>query len=296
MKSLSFATVFFTLTAPIWAVDLMTEPMEAVIKEIMANPSYHQMCGGAEFEGRSVPLPIYGRLLGREFGIREGQLKVLLARRAELVPALKTALSKLHPENGRSADNLYAADQRSARPDQFNALYLFIVSDCHVIEAIPELLDLEERLRGAIQFADEHPKSPLPDVAWDGGIFHPRKANVPVREKFLDFCRADQRDILSLILRLLREQRFEPLLASSFESKFREGAARREKEWESQGLKDDEQRGEASNSRDPEALVPFDGDRYYVTIPFNAKTRNEVRSLAQQFLETVPPEKWKHLR
>ena len=184
---LIFPTVLFCALASVaWSADLKRDPMDAVIAEMMAHPDYHQMCRGHEFQCKAIPLPVYCRLLGRSIGIAPRQLEVLESRREELVPALKTALASLHPEKPPTADSGPAKGE-SASPNQLNAIFLFMVSDLHVIEALPELLLVEERLRAAIQFADEHPRSPLPNVLQDGQISHYERPGLSERERFLEF-------------------------------------------------------------------------------------------------------------
>lgn len=299
MKLILRAALLCALTSVARSADLKTDPIDAVIAEIMAHPNYHQMCDGADFENKTIPLPIYSRLLGRTNGIAPQHLGILQARRAELVPALKANLAGLHPEKPPKAGHAKAPGV-SEIPEQLNALYLFLVSDLHVIEALPELLIVEERLRGAIQFADEHPKSPLPDVAWDGRISHYEKHPPPDRERALEFYRADQRELLSLMLRLLREQRFPPLMASTFEKRYREGVDAEANKPDQFGRLDSsaiDQRNRLAEEEksNPEFLIPFRGDGIMITVPFKAQERNEVRSLARQFLETVPPEQWKRV-
>ncbi len=301
MKLIIRAVLFCALATVARSADLKRDPMGAVIAEIMAHPDYHQMCDGHEFDCKTIPLPIYCRLLGRTIGIAPRQLDVLKSRREELVPALKTALGSLHPEKPPTADGVPAKGE-SASARQLNAIFLFLVSDLHVIEALPELLLVEERLRGAIQFADEHPRSPLPNVSQDGRISHYEKQPPSERERFLEFCRADQREILGLILRLLREQRFPPLLVSSFERHYREAveeaAAKRDEfgRGNSSAIQEQQSLAEEAN-RGSDFLIPFraDGDQLSISTPFDAATRNNVRRLARQFIETVPPEQWKHV-
>ena len=258
------------------AEDLTSKPMEAVLAEIMAHPNYTQMCDGGMFglEDKGVPFPIYGRLLDRSLRLTTPQILLLRARYEELVPVLKSALSNLHPEREEIEDA--GRGEHSERVDQLNGLYLYIVSDCRMIEVLPELLVLEERLRAAIQHADEHPKSPTPNVAWDSWIWHPTKVSLKmsVRERDLEFCRAYQREILSLMLLLLREQKFEPLMTSDFEKRYQEGLVQQRQSAES----------------NPAATVT---DKRGVWMPFSTKARNDVRALAKQFLKTVPSEQWK---
>jgi hypothetical protein len=159
-------------------------------------------------------------------------------------------------------------------------LYESIVG-LEAIETLPALLQLEEELTAEIAKSSAQPR------VWT-------KALSPEDIQYWRVLVA-QREVLAVILQLLRGQRYQPLLDSQFEQLY---AADIKKSAGQEGLRqyktpEDTKAKNASWVRfDPIYSIPVSKFNRASEMAFTPEVRAQVRGLATQFLKDVPPEKW----
>jgi hypothetical protein len=165
------------------------------------------------------------------------------------------------------------------------------------VEALPELLRLEEQMRTLLAAADANPKLPPPAVPMDWMLVPPKgKAQLSKRDvKMLD-GRAVQRELLSVMPTLLRGQRFAPLMSGELEATYAKALKARAQEEDLRAIKtaaDVKAKNVGDIKFDPIYNVPVGYLEKPAAVPFTPESRNMVRGLVEEFLKTVPPTQWK---
>jgi hypothetical protein len=230
------------------------------LQQVLARPGdYRQICGFA-VASNDIPLPIYGSAMQSEFHVSTANLTALKARRAEIVPALSKHLQGIAPA-------------------KFTVPLGEIITGLDAVETLPALLQTEE------QFAAQLAK--LPPLPADGAF---------TRQNMKTWSVAiAQREVLSVMLQLLRGQRFQALLNSDFEKMYAAAVRERAAKEDLREIKTPADAA-AKNMKwlrfDPIYEVPLGYLDKKVEAEMTPEVRAKVRSLAEQFLKTVPPEKW----
>jgi len=277
---------------------------EQLIEQIITRPGgFDQMCLLGRPLQPGVAIPLYGEALHRDFYVEHDKLEELMARRAEVIPALARMIDAIDPTRMpvHTASELSAAPFRDPEPVQnsgvskseVSGLLLNLVTGLHALELLPNLLALEERLTVALSRADRDPKAPAASVAQDGYPFVLQKKKLSPRELRQLMARVVQRELLSTMLGLVREQRFQPLLDSEFEKTFRaDTEAKLHADPDLAKIHSKEDAESAGYEFDPIANLPIFRPGFRPTLPYTSARRKEARRLIGQFLATVPPEKW----
>lgn len=278
-KSLPLLAAFvFTLARLLAAEDAPPPSAASLLQRILAEPGqYSQMCGGLFISG-AVPLPIYGFVSPGELHLSAANLAKLRTRRAEVIPALNEHLAKLRVRiEGPTSVPKGGVIVTANTPDQLGSPLYEIVLGLDAVETLPVLLHLEDQIDG--QLAKEVPTA--------------MKGSLTPREISAWRAMVAQRDVLSVMLQLLRAQRFPPLLASSFEKIYAD-ALKAEANTKGFHVKTPaEAKALNMNVRfDPIYHLPSNTHHQKPEVPFTPEVRVEVRDLAGQFLQTVPAGKW----
>lgn len=278
---LILSTLGFTL-APLLGADETRPPTaDALLQRILAEPGqYSQMCGGRLSDG-TVPLPIYWLNADGELHVSAANLAALRARRAEIIPAVQEHLGKLRVrfESDPSVVFHQGAVEVKPNPDQLSGPLCEIMLGLDAVETLPLLLHLEEQIAGHL------PKDAAAPA--DGGL--------TPRSYPLQRAKVAQRDLLSMMLQFLRKQRYQPVLDSLFEKTYAEALKAAATQEYFKGVKtpaDAVAQGKPWVRFDPIYHLPI-GSLKKLEVPFTSEVRAEVRGFAEQFLKTVPPEKWK---
>ncbi len=276
-KSLSvLATLGLTLTRVCAAAP---PPAAAVLlQRILAEPGqYSQMCSLTPILP-VVPLPIYRFVNPGELHLSAANLATLQTRRAEVIPALNEHLAKLRVRiEGAAEVPKGGVIVTTNTPDQLGTPLYEIVLGLDAVETLPVLLRLEDQIDGELAKA-------VPTAM---------KGSLTLREISAWSAKVAQRDVLSVMLQLLRGQRFQPLLDSMFEKIYADAlkAAASEKGFHVKTPA--EAKALNMNVRfDPIYRLPSNTLLQKPEVPFTPEVRATVRDLAGQFLKTVPPEKW----
>ena len=279
---------------------------EKLVDSVIVQPGvYDQMCGMPDALPAKLPLYVYGMVADRELHVSDAQLAALHARRAEVMPVLVARLkamdlSKAPPPIGqvkfkKGEDEAVAVSGLSART-LTGPLYEMLTG-LDAVETLPELLRLEEQMRGLLAAAEADPKLPPPAVTLDGMLVPPKgKTQLAKRDVKMLQARAVQRELLSVMLQLLRAQRYAPLMASDLETAYATALKARAQEEDLRAIKtaaDAKAKDAGYIKFDPVYNVPIGYIRKPVAVPFTPESRNAVRGMVEEFLKTVPPAQWK---
>ena len=282
---------------------------DALLDKVIRRPGqFDQMCDPSPPLSTQVPLPLFTYLLYRQLHVTPEDLASLKARRPNVIASLKARLAALDlskaappvPEmkfTDSSTDDHPEIGESGVHPRELSALLFEIIVGLDAVETLPELLAVEDQLRKLLAFADDHPKTAPPPVRLDADFLVKRGVGpLSKRDRQIERGRILQRELLSVMLQLLRRQRYEPLLHSSYEKAYETVVRERAKKEDLRDYKtpeDAKAKGQNWVKFDPIVHVPVG---YFIdppTVPFTPKVREEVRGMAQQFLKDVPPEKWR---
>lgn len=278
---------------------LAAETAEALVDRLIIAPGdIDQICDAPAPIDPRLPLPIYRLVADRDVHLTPENLALLKQRRAEVVPVLVkklAAYSFVNPPKKYVLPAKYKEnpDVTNIDPRQISGLLYEMILGLEAVETLPELLRLEEQLRGVLAKADLDKKAPAPNVYMDGYITMPSgdKA-LSKRDQALSKGRVVQREMLSVMLQLLRAKKFQPLIDSDIEKTY--GKALREQLEEDAELKDVKSPEDAKAKGledvefDPIQKVPKVWIREHPKMPFNAELRNAIRGLVEQYIKTMP--------
>ncbi len=282
-----------------------------LIDRITKRPGdYSQLCDASDPIGPNVQLPLYSLLAFREVHLGEQDLATLRARRKEVVPALVRRLaainlSKPMPQTGevklktpdpKKPDEGEIVTDSGINPRALNGLLFEMLISLDAVEALPELLRLEDQIRDLLAASDSNPKLAPPPVQLDGFVRFPDGARkLSKRDELMAKGRVMQRELLSVMLQLLRRQKFAPLLASDIEKTYGDllkARAQQEDLREFKSLADAKAKGEDWVRFDPIYHVPIGYLHPQPTLPFTPELRSQARGFAKQFIDTVPRDRW----
>jgi hypothetical protein len=277
---------------------------------IKAPGDFWQMCGDPSSLNPKVNLPFYRFIAYRTLHVGPANTTLLRTHRAEVAPALTRRLASIDlSQPARAAKEMVfrplfrdmvpsgdAVEDSGMDPHSLNGVVLEIIILLDAVETLPELLRLEDHLHQLLTAAEADPKLAVPAVLRDGCIVYPTgKKSLSKRDRELTAGRVVQRELLSVMLQLMRRQRFEPLVASSIEKTYGKLLKKRAKEEDLADIKTPEDAKKPGNEWvrfDPIHHVPIGGLSEETAMPFSSKLRAEIRELAKKFTATVPREKW----
>jgi|GEM_PF-1269144 len=283
-----------------------------LIDQMIRRPGdYDQLCAELGPLSAKVDLPLYRMIVFRDVKLSAANLQTLRDHRAEVVPALVQRLTTLDflrpvppprdvkfrkPKPGEEGDipEGDAIEDSGLSPRALSGVLYQMIVGLDTVEALPQLLRLEEQLRSLIAAADADRKAPLPYATPDGALNI--KTKLSKRDQSLVAARVTQRELLSVMMQLLRRQQFGPLLTSSYEQAYAKALKERASEEDLRDIKtpaDAKAKGEEWLTFDPIYKVPVGYFHEDPTFPFSREIREEMRGLVQQFIDTVPRAQWK---
>jgi len=286
------------------AASASTSSGDALIDRVIKQPGqYDQMCDPIPAVDPRVPLPLFRLLLPRDLHVVPEQLTTLRAHRDEVVKALRGRLaamdlSKPVPSAGElEVGNEESVVHSGVHPHQLSGLLFEIIVGLDAVETLPELLKLEEQLRSLLAAADANPKNPPPPLRLEVEPTVPEgKAAPSKRDQQMETGRIVQRELLSVMLQLLRRQHYQPVLDSSFEKQYAKAIKERAKREDLRPFKTPEQ-AKAQDAAwvhfDPIYHVPLAEMTPPPSVPFSGAVRDQIRGFAEKFLKEVPPDQWK---
>lgn len=277
---------------------------EKLVDSVIVQPGvYDQMCDMPPPLPAKLPLYVYGMVMDREMHASDAQLVMLRARRAEVVPVLVARLKAMElskvpppitPTKFKKDDEAVAASGLSTHA--LTGPFYEMLTGLDAVEALPELLRLEEQMRSLLAAAEANPKLPPPAVTLDGMLTTGGKVKLSKRDVKMQQGRAVQRELLSVMLQLLRGQRYAPLMNSELEAAYATAVKKRAQDEDLRDIKtpaDAKAKDAGYIKFDPVYNVPVGYLKHPAAVPFSPESRNLVRGMAEEFLQTVPPAQWK---
>jgi hypothetical protein len=262
------------------------ESDSALLEKVLKEPGrWSQMCAGAGTLDFDVPLPLYTLAAPRMNSLSAENLGRLKQRQPAIVRTLSERLKNID----------LTKPAKSGREPQLSGVLLDIVISLRAIETLPELLRLEHELNWTLIRAESQGAKVLPSLDldsplfWKGEVFED-KTHPDQRALFT--VRVYQRELLSVMAALLRQQKMPELLHSEIEAKYAEHV---KTEAQTPELRDinkpadvpQEQRGWISF--DPIYGLPVrEGFRSATFIPYSTSIRNSIRQCATDYLKEHP--------
>jgi hypothetical protein len=292
------------------AADAPAKPMkpptpDSLVDSVIRVPGeFSQMCDSPAPVPAKLPLYVYGMVRDRELALGPEQLAALHARRAEVVPVLVARLKAMDlSKPGKPLGDMKfkpedeIVENSGLNPRALSGPFYEMIVKLDAVETLPELLRLEEQLRSLLAAADADAKKPVPSVPMDGTLVPPQgDAKLSKRDEKMLEGRAVQRELLSVMLQLLRGQRYAPLLASDLEATYAAATKARAQKEDLATIKtpaDAKAQQMEYIKFDPILGVPLGYMEKPITVPFTPESRNQVRGFVQDFLKNVPAKDWK---
>lgn len=246
---------------------------------IVAPGDWDQMCSSGPTVPDSVPMPKGIFLLFRMDRLGENVLMRLAAYRDAVIPVLKSRLEGMKLELPPQLPTLTYPPKPRTDIHEYWPSMIQIAAGLHAIECLPELLILEQRVAEIADKAATDPQFPVPKLNMDTVSFYRD-------ERWADRHRIQivHREILGLIKTLLMEEGYAPMAASKVVSE-------QKKADERDTLTLD--RAKSSGSSEKVAVWQTPPENGILGIPYTPEIRTEIRKIAEEFLKSVPPEKWK---
>jgi hypothetical protein len=212
--------------------------------------SYGQVC---DVRVVPVPAPIPGFrqiVLGeahfseRNLAWMKSQRKSVLGQISERLRSIslfqKATEQPTDPNVPKDAEGNYEADgtPQGVDPKVYSGLLLELIQELDGVEALPAVLEFEAKFYAAVQRAEKDPEAPLPTVDGGGGVVMEglyTKADgelldpesLPAAEKAalerksaVHSAVAAHRDILAVLVRLMRKLGYQPMLDSPLEAEY----------------------------------------------------------------------------
>ena len=280
---------------------VLAETGTELIDRIIAAPgSYSQVCDFL-ITTRDVPLKPFEIQDYSGAYFSEENIALLKSRREEVVAAVRKRLGKIDltrepvvPDPDPNADaqdadgDLYGAD-----PMALSSFLLDMIKKTSAIEALPELLALESKMVAAIAAA-RNGEEPPKVYGWYSVMFDVDRKDLDSSNAAgtgtseykasqtgeLNRSRIAHRDLVTLMAYLMREQKYEPYLATDFEKEYVKGLKKQAKDHD---LDDPGKADDSSIKTDP-----ISGIRHYdyleVAIPYTRPLRDGVRAAAEKWI------------
>jgi hypothetical protein len=294
--------------AAVWLVTVPCLQAEApsgekLLDEMISHPgSYWQICdvitSPSDIPYRAFELSDFsGRSLSKGNEVRMGH------NRDVLVEALRNRLlaidfSKVpqNPGEDPKPEENFDGEAFGCDPTSLNPILLEVVRKLKAIEALPELLALEDKLVVEIGKAKDDVKIVPPHVAgWSVGDEGTMNEEVPEakreRRHALFQARIAQRDLVVMIAWLMREKNYQPYLKTSFESAFAKGLKVKAKEFRLPTLKPGQPAPQDVEGlevvMDPVTRILYPSN-CPVMIPYSRESRDEIRAAAAKWIQENP--------
>jgi hypothetical protein len=217
--------------------------MAEKLDQLLRHPgSYSQICDAME-SAFPAPIPGFRSIMHGEAGFSKTNLDFIKKNRAKLLPALAAKLKsvdllrepKPQPKDPAVKESEPEADPVGVDPACFNTLLLTMIEELDAVEVLPELLAVEEKYHALLTAGEKDAQAPLPQTDGDGaGVFPsnllkegeeydkltPERAAEVERQQAVFAAQAVHRDILAVMVRLMRKPGYPPMLASDLEKTY----------------------------------------------------------------------------
>ena len=248
-----FISLVSLLLGPLCMADDQKPPSggELLDSVLKAPGDFDQMCS-EDLVTQGVPIPLFRSVQRQMFNVSDKNLAALRAQRAQVVPVLVQRLATW--ETGKSTPEAKAVTGTmtfALGPGSVRALYYQIIAGLDAVETLPELLRIEDQTHQRLTTMEAAKKT----------------------EQELWQVRVDQRELLSVMLQLLRSQRFQPLLDSDFEKNYATAIKARAAEKDLAGIKTAEEAKAKGAAFDPIYHIAVGYMNTKPEIPYTEKRR-----------------------
>ncbi len=274
-----------------------------VLDQAIAEPgNFSQMCmmpSPVDFE---YPLAAYGSSVPRHFSFDNETTLRLQAYRAEVVPTILARLkaidmTKEAPASTSEGTATSGWPRKSgANPAALTGLLLEAIDATQAVECLPELVRLEAQLHGLLAAAEKDKNAPLPKLDTDSPVHWKSEGSeaADARKKQIFNSRIYQRELLSLMGKMVRLQNAAFLKDTSVEKAYRAGMEKRAGEDDLKEIKSPEDIPWESRfviTWDKTLNLPVHAYRSVVNVPYTEAARQELLKAVQAYLDSVSPEK-----
>jgi hypothetical protein len=302
-------------------LSLAQAPQELLDAAIRHPGLYSQMCD-VQIMPSPAPLSAFRQVAVGEAFLSEATLEALKKQRKPVLELISQRLEKvdlfakpqpqgLDPKIKKDEEGNFESDgePRGYDPATYSILTLRIIQDLDGVEAMPALLSFETRFHAALLKLEKDPTAPIPTVdGLDGanvameGLFNNEKGEPVDYDKLTEAqqrvferrgkvfrATAAQRDMLAVMVKLMRKEGFEPMLNSPLEAEY--GKLLKEQNQEDDELK--KYRKTEDIPKDEQDNIKYDavhGTAYYVwqpvQLPYTEEKRSMIRQLAGDFVKS----------
>jgi hypothetical protein len=264
-----------------------------LLDEVIRTPGqWSQMCASPPPLPFDVPLPLYALATPRYFSLSQANAARLLKRRDDVVPEIVARLSKFDFSMVKPGPASFSTLEFRQDPNHLSGLMLQIILELKAVETLPQLLRLEANLNQRLEAALTNP-SGLPSldlnspVTWqsDSGA---RFTDGSEEQRRVFAGRVLQRETLSVIAALLRQERFQPLLQSEYERNYALNLKREAGGEELRKIKtpsDIPREATRWIAFDPVYQLPVRRTWLAATMPYSSETRQQIRGFSEDFLK-----------
>jgi hypothetical protein len=312
MKPVRLILVFLSVSSALHAADSLSA--STLLDRVIMEPGgYNQNCAGLPFLAWEAPVRI--RLYAANFQdgathfLSNRDLQELGQQRDAVVKEVAKRLSRIEPlfpvshrdVAGRAKAPVgvyFGRDEDALGPILFD-----VIANLNAVEAFPALLRIERELDQALLVGEPplirlsqsiETRKLMEQFTLDSRPSTDRETPATRDAKFENIAAARVRvEILSLCLRLLRAQRFPPLLQSQIETAYHDALVKSLSRSEYQAYRtraDAKAAGRPWVLFDPIYNIPV--VQMKVEVPFTPELRAQIVALTERFLKEVPQEKW----
>jgi hypothetical protein len=311
-------------TSSLWAEDV--DAVKLLDKAIRHPGIYSQICD-LQLIPAPAPLPAFRQVLNGEAVFSPATLEVLSKNRVPVLAAVSQKLKSLDlfakpkeqpldPSIKKDEDGNYESDSapRGYDPGTYNTLLLRVIQELDGAEALPALLEFEQRYNAVITKVEKDPTAQPPTV--DGaegagvaldGLFNDEKGDAIDYEKLTEPQRKvyelrgkvfslimAQRDMLAVMVHIMRKAGFEPFLNCPLEAEY--GKLLKEKAAEHETLRAFKAADDIPEAdRDAIKYDPVHKVAYFawdpVMMKFSEEKRSLIRQLTEEFIKKQAPAK-----
>ena len=226
-------------------------------------------------------------------GNRDGLIQAIRSRLLAIDFSRKAVTPAADPKPEENFDgDAYGCDPKALSP-----MILTLIQQLHGIEALPELLVVEQKLVDGIARAKDNAKVAPPVVAgWqvaeEGGDYDEKESEAKRDRRVNLFqARIAQRDLVMTMAVLLRGKAYKPYLATTLEAAYVKGLKAKAKE---KGFDKIKVAAESPKEVDGMDVVvdPITNiirpDYFSVKLPYTRESRDEIRAVAERWIAEHP--------
>lgn len=223
---------------------------------------------------------------------RDGLLRAIRSR----LLAVDFSRKAVPPAKDPKPEENFDGDAYGCDPGALSPILLTLVEQLHGIEALPELLTVEQRLVQGIARAKDDAKAAPPEVtgwnvAEELGSYDENEPEARRDRRVRLFqARVAQRDLVMLMAKLMREKSYKPYLATALETAYVKGLRAESKARGYDRIRTGEPPKEIKGVEvtvDPLTRI-IHPSYFTVKHPYTRESRDEIRAVAMKWIAEHP--------